>query len=102
VISSRNQAPIALFVYNRADCTRRTIEALARNIGAEKSDLVIFSDGPKSESDASRVAAVRSLLTGITGFRSIKIIESAVNRGLAASVIAGVTALTAMQTKSAR
>jgi len=37
-------APIALFVYNRPDHARRTIDALRQNNLAQESDLVIFSD----------------------------------------------------------
>ena len=40
-------APIALFVYNRPDHTRRTLEALSRNELADQSHLFIFADGPK-------------------------------------------------------
>ena len=37
-------APIALFVYNRPDHARQTIDALRQNNLAQESDLVIFSD----------------------------------------------------------
>lgn len=91
--NSRNQAPIALFVYNRAELARRTLEALAANHGAADSDLTIFSDGPKGEKDRAAVLEVRSLIAGVMGFRSVKLVEAPSNRGLAASIIAGVTAL---------
>ena len=35
-------APIALFVYNRPDHTRRTVEALSKNINADNYILTIF------------------------------------------------------------
>jgi hypothetical protein len=92
--SERDRAPIALFVYNRADLARQTLGALARNNGASGSDLVIFSDGAKDEKDAPEVAEVRSLITNVKGFRSVRLVEAPSNRGLAASIIAGVTALT--------
>jgi hypothetical protein len=91
--SSRNRAPIALFVYNRAELTHRTLEALAANHGALESDLTIFSDGPRDENDRMQVAQVRSVLTDVPGFRTVKLVEAPANRGLAASIIAGVTAL---------
>lgn len=87
--------PIALFVYNRADLARQTLEALAQNRGAAQSDLVIFSDGPKEEKDRPQVAEVRTLIAGISGFRSVRIEEAPSNRGLAASITAGVSALVA-------
>ena len=50
-------APIALFVYNRVEHTRETVEALKRNTLAKESDLFIFSDGPKTgqEENVQRV-----------------------------------------------
>ena len=40
-------APIALFVYNRPEHTRQTVEALLKNELASESDLFIFSDAEK-------------------------------------------------------
>jgi len=86
-------APIALFVYNRAEHTRRTLESLRANKLAEKSGLFVFSDGPKNESGMPAVASVRKLLREIDGFKSVKIVERTRNMGLANSVIAGITQL---------
>ena len=94
MLNSRDRAPIALFVYNRADLALQTLDALAVNAGAAQSDLIVFSDGPKNEQDAVQVAAVRSLIAGVKGFRSLRLIEAPGNRGLAPSVISGVTAMT--------
>lgn len=86
-----NLAPIALFVYNRLDLVRRTIESLQKNHLATDSELFIFSDGPKNELDRVKVKNVRRYLKTITGFRSLKIIEKEKNIGLANSIISGVT-----------
>lgn len=83
-------APIALFVYNRAVHAQRTVDALLANELAAESDLVIFSDGPRSN-DQGEVESVRRYLRTITGFRSIRIVERASNAGLARSIIEGVT-----------
>ena len=83
--------PIVLFVYNRPEHTRATLESLARNTLAIQSDLVIFSDAPKSEAAADVVREVRLLIAGITGFSSVRVVERESNMGLAKSVIAGVT-----------
>ncbi len=48
-------APIVIFVYNRPWHTKQTIESLQKNLYADKSDLFIFSDGPKNELDYERV-----------------------------------------------
>jgi hypothetical protein len=84
-------APIALFVYNRPQHTRQTVEALKQNELANQSDLFVFSDGPKSVSDKARVADVRKYIHRIEGFRSLNITEHQANLGLAESIIAGVT-----------
>ena len=84
-------APIALFVYNRPFHTMCTITALANNVYAKDSELIIFSDGPKAESDNEQVAEVRNFIRTISSFKSIRIVESEVNKGLARSIIEGVT-----------
>ncbi|WP_315853192.1 glycosyltransferase family protein [Mucilaginibacter robiniae] len=89
----QNLAPIALFVYNRPDHTRRTLNYLQKNQLAEESRLFIFSDGPKTEADQQKVKEVRLLAQQATGFKSVKLIERAENMGLANSIISGVSQL---------
>ena len=84
-------SPIVLFVYNRPDHTRRTLEALRGNDLAGQSRLFIFSDGPKGEDDAACVAEVSDIIGGVSGFASVEIVERECNYGLAESIIAGVT-----------
>ena len=84
-------APIVLFTYNRPVHTRQTVEALLKNEYASESDLIIYSDGPKNSAAEERVRQTRIYIKGITGFRSIKIIERTENMGLAANIIDGVT-----------
>lgn len=84
-------APICVFTYNRLEHTRRTIEALQRNELAQQSPLFIFSDGPRTESEAGRVAEVRSYLQTVTGFLTVELIERETNFGLARSITTGVT-----------
>lgn len=86
-------APIALFVYRRPKHTQRTVAALQANVLANESDLFVFADGAKSESDLDDVRAVRQYLLSISGFRSVTIIERERNLGLAASILSGVTAV---------
>jgi hypothetical protein len=90
----QNFAPIALFVYNRPQHTQRTVKFLQQNELAAESRLFIFSDGPKSANDLEKVNDVREFIKTIDGFKSIEIIESKENLGLANSVIAGVNRLT--------
>lgn len=87
-------SPIVLFVYNRPWHTRQTIEALLKNELASESELFIFADGPKSKASdecKSKVAEVKQYIQTITGFKKITIKESTENKGLAESVIYGVT-----------
>jgi putative methyltransferase (TIGR04325 family) len=84
-------APITLFVYNRPDHTKKTVEALRQNFLAKESDLFIFSDGPKGDADINSVQEVRQYLKTIDGFKSVNIEQKAENHGLSNSIIAGVT-----------
>lgn len=86
-------APVVLFVYNRKEHTENTLKALEKNQLCKESELFIFLDGPKTEGDP-KVAAVRELLKDYrkhSSFHSVEIYESDRNKGLANSVIGGVT-----------
>ncbi len=87
----RSLAPIVLFVYDRIDHTRQTINALKNNFLAEQSSLFIFSDGPRNKGKLEAVTNVRDFIHTIDGFQSIEIAEQKKNIGLAKSVIKGVT-----------
>jgi hypothetical protein len=84
-------APICLFTYNRPYLTRQTIEALQKNTLAHKSDLIIFSDGAKNDKAGPLVLLVRNYIHSVSGFKSVTVIESNRNKGLANSIISGVT-----------
>src|ERR1700744_2188797 len=89
----QNLAPIALFVYNRPEHTRRTLSYLQKNLLADESRLFIFSDAAKTDNDKAKVEQVRNLISEVTGFKSVKVISRKENLGLADSIIAGVTQL---------
>lgn len=84
-------APIVLFVYNRPDHTRQTIQALQSNTLASFSDLYIYSDAAKNENAAEAVSQVREIINTLDGFNTVTIIEREENWGLAKSIIDGVT-----------
>lgn len=86
-------SPVVLFVYNRPEHTRQTVEALQKNELAKDSDLFVFSDGPKNIDDLEKVKLVRDYLKTISGFKNISITESKENYGLARSIVNGVTAI---------
>lgn len=89
----KSLAPICLFSYNRLEETTKTINALKNNFLASESNLIIFSDGPKNVRDEITVKELRNYLKTISGFNSIEIIESKINKGLANSIIQGVSAV---------
>jgi hypothetical protein len=89
----QNLAPIALFVYNRPEHTRRTLNSLQKNLLSDESRLFIFSDGAKTPADQAKVDEVRQLISDVSGFKSVKVIKGKENKGLANSIIAGVTQL---------
>lgn len=86
-------APVALFVYNRPDHTRRTLEALSANRLAAETPLYVFADGPKpdaSTAERERIAATRDLVCSRPWTRRMTLSESSTNRGLAESIVSGV------------
>lgn len=87
-------APIALFVYNRPEHTRRTLEALRCNEGANESVLHVFADGPKPDTapeNLQRIAEVRDIISHIDGFKEVHLHIAERNKGLAQSIIDGIT-----------
>ena len=84
-------APIVVFTYNRPEHTLRTLNALLINPLANESDIIIYSDSARTENHNKAVDEVRSYLSDLTGFRSIKVIHRDENFGLAESIIQGVT-----------
>ena len=86
-------APVVVFCYNRPLHLQRTLESLAANPLAADSDLIVYSDGPRTEHDAENVKVIRTYLGRLAGFRSVEVKASAKNKGLARSVIEGVSAV---------
>lgn len=82
-------APIALFVYNRPDHTRKTLESLIKNPGFTDSLLYVFCDGAKSEKDKETVRSTRALIHSYELENAI-VIENEYNKGLAKSVVDGI------------
>jgi hypothetical protein len=85
-------APIALFIYKRPEHTRRTLESLMQCPEFADSPLYVFCDGAKNEKDEDKVIQTRNLVRSMLGEQT-EIIESSKNKGLAKSIISGVTYL---------
>ena len=87
-------APIILFVYNRPRHTEQTLRALMANELAAKSELYIYADGPKhnaTEEQLQKIHEVRQLIRQEQWCGKVHIVESDKNKGLADSIIGGVT-----------
>ena len=87
-------APIVMFVYNRADHFTQTYEALAKCPEAKNSILYIFSDGAKNDNAKPLVEQVRQTAKAFAeqnDFKQVFLTESPENKGLAKSIIEGVT-----------
>lgn len=84
-------APVVLFTYKRKTHAQQVVEALSKCARATETDLIIYADGAKSQSDLNEVLELRSYLPTISGFKSVTIHESETNKGLALSITQGVT-----------
>jgi hypothetical protein len=85
-------SPIILFIYNREKHTRKTLEALKSNYLAKKSKLFIFADGAKTNGDIEKVQKTRKVIEEYKdAFLDTQIIKADRNKGLANSVISGVS-----------
>jgi len=86
-----NLAPIVLFTYKRLNTLQETVHALAVNNLASQSDLIIYSDGAKNLAEEGIIEEIREYLKTIAGFKSVCIHASTINKGLAISIINGVS-----------
>lgn len=87
-------APVVLFVYNRLDHTKNVIESLSKNFLAAQTDLYVFSDAAKTENGLEKVNAVREYIRRADwreDFQKVTVVEAEENKGLAKSIIGGVT-----------
>lgn len=89
-----NLAPIIVFCYNRPWHVEQTLEALSRNELSDQSILYIYCDGPKTDASAEqlqKIAEVRQVVRKRQWCKEVRIVEAEENKGLANSIISGVT-----------
>ena len=87
-------SPVIVFAYNRPEHLRQTLTALSRNIYADQSVLFIFCDGPKQgahEDVIKKINNVKEIAKQDQWCKEVHIIEAPTNKGLANSIIDGVT-----------
>lgn len=87
------KAPVIVFAYNRKEHLRRTLEALMANEGANETDLYIFVDAPKNGVDEKNTAVKEYLkeFEKNNNFAKLELILADKHKGLAKSVITGVS-----------
>ena len=85
--------PIIIFAFNRLDFLKNCIESLKENAEAKETDLYVYVDGSRPQKDGEErlVKSVQDYIKDITGFKSLHYKFAKSNKGLAPSVIAGVT-----------
>ena len=82
-------APVALFVFNRPEHLRRTIESLRLCEGFADSPVIVFADGIRNTVDSSAVDATRRVAIELLGDKAeYRLAE--INQGLGNSIISGV------------
>lgn len=87
-------APIIVFCYNRPWHVEQMLEALSKNVYADESVLYIFCDGPKpdaTEEQINKVLETRVAIRRKQWCKELHIVEAEKNKGLANSIIDGVT-----------
>lgn len=87
-------APVVVFAYKRPDTLQRMLRSLASNAESAGTHLVIFCDGPKQGAgprELKGIEAVRQVATSVQGFKLVEVVAAEKNKGLARSVIDGVT-----------
>lgn len=89
-------APVLVFCYNRKEHAKKTLEALEKNTLAKETEVFIFCDGARNESDEKKVGEVKQYLLEYEKhhpYRSLTVEFSEKNKGLACSIIEGVTSV---------
>ena len=106
-------APVIVFNYNRPDHSLQTWEALSRNVHAVETELYLYCDGPKAEKElrserirelggydayASKILETQSLAKQYAvdaptagKFKAVHVVCAEANKGLANSIIGGVS-----------
>ncbi|MBD0401313.1 FkbM family methyltransferase [Flammeovirga sp. EKP202] len=88
-------SPIILFVYNRAWHAEQVLMAIHKNPEFQDSPFYIFCDGPRNDASQEELQAIKATRDIVKNQRywskQTQVIESDQNKGLAASIIEGVS-----------
>lgn len=99
-------APVIIFNYNRPDHSLQTWDALSRNQYAAETELYLYCDGPKanaSDEMRQRIAELHAQAKQYAidaqkagKFKAVHVVCAEANKGLANSIISGVSEVIAM------
>lgn len=96
-------APVIVFAYNRPRHLSQTLMALKNNFLADLSTLYIYIDGPKngaSHDAISKIEEVKKIAASEKWCKEVHILFSHENKGLAASIIEGVSSIISKHKKA--
>lgn len=85
--NAKDLSPIVLFVYSRAEHTKKTLDALSRCVLAKDSRLVVYADGARenaTEEQKKKIEATRQVVRDAAGkglFKEVEIHEENTNGG---------------------
>lgn len=81
------KVPVVIFGFNRPDAFKRLVDSLKTNDGLEERNIIVYVDGPRNDGDRAKISQVIRLAGELT----TNVIASSVNKGLAGSIIFGVS-----------
>src|SRR5690349_17289968 len=86
----RLQSPVALFLFNRPETTRKVFEVIRR---AQPSMMLVVADGPRphQKDDASLCAATRAVIDGVDWDCEVKKYYADTNMGCGRRVSSGLS-----------
>ena len=74
-------APVRITTYSRFEHFKRCIESLGRCTGADRTEVYIGVDYPKSEKDRPNNTRIREYVDTITGFKAVHVFKREKNLG---------------------
>jgi len=87
-------APIALFLFNRPEHTKKTLKALKKNIGIKQTKIYVFCDGPRKDflkEDNRKINIIYHYIERIDWCKELIIEKKDINFGLANNIILGIS-----------
>jgi glycosyltransferase involved in cell wall biosynthesis len=84
-------APIIIFAFNRPSHLAGLLKSLSQNKEFAESEVYIYVDGPRDNSDLKLVQETREVAKGFSGMKAKKLVLREKNLGLGISLKTGVT-----------